>query len=209
MNHYDLDFTKRDLQNWLKGEVEFLRDNETYSGSYYRLHNSSINEELDLTAVVCWEPGFGEEHRDDCIQSQEEPDWALCVSVREYNPSDTCDAWNLPVDGDTDDILCDSVSLEESDITDKFSHIADFLIRSYEDCLAYDEEHNKEDLEESLIDYSYARKLARKNNLDVSKLEVIIDKLNDGAIDDPSYVRKVIDSKNYKEIENLILSHYE
>ena len=74
MKHYDLDFTKRDLQNWLKGEVEFLRDNETYSGSYYRLHNSSIDEELDLAAVVCWEPGFGEERRDDCIQSQKEPD---------------------------------------------------------------------------------------------------------------------------------------
>ena len=362
MKHYDLDFTKRDLQNWLKGEVEFLRDNEAYSGSYYRLYNSSISESLDLAAVVCWEPGFGEEHRDDCIQSQKEPDWALCVSVREYNPSDTCDAWNLPIDGDTGDILCDSVSLEESDITDKFSHIADFIIRSYEDCLAYDEEHNKSELDESLdlskvssikelielakedvkedgtysisndgkltneknltgyqasffrpeitdrefrrilniigsklgttyygifngeselsynfptqelatefanifnqesiwdfskggeiklnpnpervdyeeairklrrflrnlskknkeqkddkleeklIDYSYARKLARKNNLDRDRLEVIIDKLNDGAIDDPSYVRKVVDSRNSKEIENLILSHYE
>ena len=51
--------------------------------------------------------------------------------------------------------------------------------------------------------------LLEKNNLDVSKLEVIIDKLNDGAIDDPSYVRKVVTSNNSKEIENLILSHYE
>lgn len=64
-------------------------------------------------------------------------------------------------------------------------------------------------VEEKLIDYSYARKLARKNNLDRNKLEVIIDMLNDGAIDDPSYVRKVVDSKDSKEIEKLILSHYE
>lgn len=152
MKHYNLDFTKRDLQNWLKGEIEFLRSNEDYSGSYYRLHNSSISENLDLAAVVCWEPGFGEEHREDCIQSQENPDWALCVSVREYNPSDTCEAWDLPIDEDTNDVLCDSVSLDESDITDKFSHIADFIILSYEECLAYDEEHNKgeEELDESL-----------------------------------------------------------
>lgn len=32
MKHYRLDFTKRDLQNWLKEEVEFLRNNEEYSG---------------------------------------------------------------------------------------------------------------------------------------------------------------------------------
>lgn len=150
MKHYKLDFTKRDLQDWLKGEVEFLRDNENYSGSYFKLNNSSIYETEDLAAVICWESGFGEEHRDDCIQSEEEPDYALCVGVKIYNPSDTCDAWDAPIDEDTNDILCDTISLDESDITDKFSHIADFIINSYENCLAYYEEHSKEEIGEVL-----------------------------------------------------------
>lgn len=161
MRHYKLDFTKNDIQKWLMEEVEFLRDNPDYSGSYYRLNNSSINEKLDLAAVVCWEPGFGEELRDDCIQASDERDFALCAGVKIYNPSDTPDSWDCPIDEDTNDLVCETVSLEESDVTDKFSHIADFIIRSYETCLAYDKEHN-EKKDECL-----------KESLDLSKVSTI------------------------------------
>ena len=152
MKHYKLMFTKKNIQNWLMSEVEFLRDDDGCSGSYYKLRNSSVDEPEDLAAVICWEPGFGEEHRDDCIQSSNEPDYALCVGVKIYNPSDIIDidAWDYPIDKDTNDLLCETISLDESDITDKFSHIADFIIRSYEDCLAYYEEHSDEEIDEAL-----------------------------------------------------------
>ena len=76
----------KDLAKWLKDEVEFLQENEDYSGGWIQLGNG-------LAAVVCWSAGWGEEKRDDCIQSTIDPDYALVAGIKIYNPHDTPDYW--------------------------------------------------------------------------------------------------------------------
>ena len=58
------------------------------------------------------------------------------------------------------------------------------------------------------IDYSYASRLSKRKGLDKERLEVVIDELNDGALDDLGYVQELVASKNVKGIEDLILDYY-
>lgn len=83
----------KDLAKWLKEEVEFLKENQDYSGGWIQLGNG-------LAAVVCWEEGWGDEKRDDCIQATDNPDYALVAGIKIYNPQDTPDFWLMLSDKD-------------------------------------------------------------------------------------------------------------
>ena len=76
----------KDLAKWLKEEVEFLKENQDYVGGWLQLGNG-------LAATVLWSPGFGDEKRDDVIQAEDHPDYALVCGIKIYNPHDTPDGW--------------------------------------------------------------------------------------------------------------------
>jgi len=102
----------KDLAKWLKQEVEFLKENQDYVGGWIQLGNG-------LAAVVLWTPGWGDEKRDDCIQAEDNPDYALCAGIKIYNPHDTPDGWLMLSDKEG------NIVTEESGISPKEDYEAE------------------------------------------------------------------------------------
>lgn len=93
----------KNLARWLDEEVEFLKENQDYTGGYAQLGNG-------LAVVVLWSPGYGDEERDDVIQAEDNRDYALCAGIKVYNPSDTPDGWTMLSDKEGN-ILTDEISI--------------------------------------------------------------------------------------------------
>lgn len=121
----------KDLAKWLKDEVEFLKENQDYAGGWLQLGNG-------LAAVVCWEEGWGEEKRDDCIQSDENPDYALVAGIKIYNPHDTPDFWTM-LSLDNGDIATETTGILPEE---NYEDLAKWILDSYENLkeVDYDED---------------------------------------------------------------------
>lgn len=132
----------KDLAKFLKNEVNFLAKNEEYAGAYYKLDGV-------YSAVVAWQPGFGDEERDgviqerdDVIQSKENLDYALIAAIKITNPSDTPDAWNIPYDEKTGELYVEDYSITPNE---DYEGLAQTLINDYEFILSKDEEAEDEE----------------------------------------------------------------
>lgn len=140
----------KELAKWLKDEVEFLKENKEYVGGWLQLGNG-------LAATVSWSEGFGDEKRDDVIQAEDNPDYALVCGIKIYNPDDTPDGWLMLSDKEG------NIVTEESGISPKedYEALAKWLLDDFERVSAvdYDEdgvitsEETKESLKESKGDY--------------------------------------------------------
>lgn len=126
----------KDLAKFLKNEVNFLAKNEEYAGAYYKLDGV-------YSAVVSWQPGFGDEERDDVIQSKENLDYGLTAAIKITNPSDTPDFWNIPYNEKTGELYVEDYSITPNE---DYEGLAQTLINDYEFILSKDEE--AEDVEE-------------------------------------------------------------
>lgn len=112
----------KEIAKWLKEEVEFLKENEDYCGGWLKLDDT-------YAAVVLWEEGWGEEERDDVIQSVSNPDWALCAGVKIFNPADTVDGWLYPSNAKTGDMLCESCGIEPEE---DYDALAKWVVDCYD-----------------------------------------------------------------------------
>lgn len=110
----------KNLARWLDEEVEFLKENQDYTGGYAQLGNG-------LAAVVLWSPGFGDDERDDVIQAEDNRDYALCAGIKVYNPSDTPDGWIMLSDKEG------NILTEETSITpdEDYTALAKFLLDEF------------------------------------------------------------------------------
>lgn len=121
--------TKRELIKFLKTETEFLMENQDYAGSYQLLHSG-------YAVVVRWSPGWGKELRDDVIQASDNPDHALEATIAIYNPSDTPDAWDMPYDKKTGEIIgAGGVGISPHE---NYEKLAEFLLKEYNTILEHD-----------------------------------------------------------------------
>lgn len=78
------------LSNWIKTEIDYLKNNEELSGSYVALNGGP------LAVVLCWEPGFDEAVDSSLIQYPRNPSWALCCGIKLIgNTYDPLDEWLL------------------------------------------------------------------------------------------------------------------
>lgn len=112
IEHADSDprftFSKNNVSNiakFIEESIHELLNNQSYDGASFKLDDT-------YAIVVAWEEGFGEEPRDDVYQAKENPDYALCLSIREINPSDSCAYWNIPSDNETGEMLFDSFGIK-------------------------------------------------------------------------------------------------
>jgi len=93
------------VADFIKDAVEGLKNEEATNYKY----------DLDglLGLFVGWSAGYGEEKRDDCIQSEENPDYAINVGIKIKNPADWAefDYLNFPYheNGEVEDL---SISIE-------------------------------------------------------------------------------------------------
>lgn len=110
----------KNLARWLDEEVEFLKENQDYTGGYAQLGNG-------LAVVVLWSPGYGDDERDDVIQAEDNRDYALCAGIKVYNPSDTPDGWTMLSDKEGN-ILTDETSITPDE---DYTALAKFLLDEF------------------------------------------------------------------------------
>ena len=130
----------KELAEWLKDEVEFLKENQDFVGGWFDLG-------AGLAAVVLWEEGWGEEIRDDAIQAEKNPDWALCAGIMLMNKDDTPDGWFMPWDSKTGDIICETSGITPNEDYDKlaewllddFNLVKDFEIKPDGEVIGFEE----------------------------------------------------------------------
>lgn len=143
----------KELAKWLKDEVEFLKANQDYVGGWYDLGNG-------LAATVLWEDGWGDEARDDAIQSEANPDWALCAGVMVINKDDTPDGWFMPWDSKTGDLLCETTGITPNEdyeklaswLLDDFNRLKGADIKSNGETIFGDPEREPEALVETSVE---------------------------------------------------------
>ena len=116
-----MELDKKEVAQWLKDDVETLKANQDYVGAWHLLDNG-------LALTVLWEPGWGDEKRDDVIQAEDNLDYGLCAGIMIYNKFDTPDGWNSPFDAETGEIICETTGiLPEED----YEHLAEVMIEDY------------------------------------------------------------------------------
>ena len=147
--------SKSEIAKWMKDEVEFLRKNDSYNGSYLRLDGYTA-------LVICWEGGFGDEKRDDVIQSTSEPDYALCYSLREVDSNsdfNNIEDWKYASNDDLG-IECESSSIIGEPNDEYFNKCADYIIDEYNELNGLGEK--KEEVKESVKSNSKNNNQGRK-----------------------------------------------
>ena len=201
----------KDLSKWLKDEVEFLKENPDYVGGWNQLGNG-------LAAVVLWTEGYGDEKRDDVIQSEDDPDWGLEAGIRIYNPSDTPDGWiGLYENGD---IVTESVSIAPNEDYDK---LAKWLLDIYDkvkdvdydkdgNIIRKEKEEGKEDMKEGYSESKYKDIIAEYFDYtpDFDFLDVvsnIIDRVDDFN-DEEDIWQAIDDGLIYNAKQWIVAIHY-
>lgn len=123
--------------------IELILD-PSWEGAW--LQSGSTFNGRPLVFALRWEPGFGKELRDDCVQVPFDPEWALCLSVLLYNPFDTPAYWDFPYDpaDESGDLLTESVSLDPDDLDSpaRLRALAEWVVDEYEFVIDYAEKHN-------------------------------------------------------------------
>lgn len=202
----------KDLSKWLKDEVEFLKENPDYVGGWNQLGNG-------LAAVVLWAEGYGDEKRDDVIQSEDDPDWGLNAEIRIYNPSDTPDGW-IGLYDENGDIVTESSSISPNEDYDK---LAQWLLGIYDKVkdVDYDKEGNitskakeegKEDMKEGYSTSKYKDIIAEHFDYtpDFDFLDVVSDIIDrvDDFNDEEDIWQALDDGLIYNAKQWIVAIHY-
>ena len=99
-------YNKEEIRKFLEDSIEWLKDQDIGCTTY----------KLDDKLAICvgWLPGYGEDKRDDCIQSVSEPDYAINAGIKVYTSDDMRTDYefiNAPY-YDNGDVLMTDVSIE-------------------------------------------------------------------------------------------------
>ena len=115
-----------EVKKFLKKSVDWLKDED--------MGCTTLKLDDRLAICVGWLPGYGEEKRDDCIQSREEPDFAINAGIKVWTSDDMRTDYefiNMPYYKDGEVIMTD-ISVEPSDEEDGYEHLAKWLLDSYD-----------------------------------------------------------------------------
>lgn len=142
-------YSKEEIAKFLKESVEWLIEEG--------IGCATLKLDDRLGICVGWLPGYGEEKRDDCIQSKEEPDFAINAGIKVYTSDDMRTDYefiNMPYYDDGEVIVTD-VSIESDEDYDK---LAEYFLKEYEGMkdLEIEEDglivEHKDEVEESVHD---------------------------------------------------------
>lgn len=185
----------KEVAKFLKEEVEFLTQNQNYAGGWLQLGNG-------LAVVVCWEPGWGDEKRDDCIQADGDLDYALCAGIKIYNPHDTPDYWTM-LSNKEGDIVTETVGIVPDE---DYVHLAKIMLQDFDfvkdvdydkDGVIQEEVPNEEEVETSQDE-------SLKEDIDVVS-QAIYDTFQTGSDKFIDIVRDLVDRvDNYEDEEDIM-----
>ena len=118
-----MNYTKEQIVKFLKDAVEWLKDED--------MGCTTLKLDDRLAICVGWLPGYGKEHRDDAIQSKEEPDYAINAGIKVWTSDDMRTDYefiNAPY-YKNGEVWMSDVSISPDD---DYDEIADYLIKEYE-----------------------------------------------------------------------------
>lgn len=118
-----MSYTKEQVAKQLKDAVEWLKEQDA----------GCVTIKLDDRLGICvgWLAGYGEEVRDDCIQSKEEPDFAINAGIKVYTSDDMRTDYefiNMPY-YENGEVLATDVSVEPDE---DFTELAEYLLDEYD-----------------------------------------------------------------------------
>ena len=112
-----------EVKKFLKDSVEWLIDQD--------MGCTTLKLDDRLAICVGWLPGYGEERREDCIQSASEPDYAINAGIKVWTSDDMRTDYefiNMPYYKDGEVLMTD-VSVEHED---DYGELAQYLLDEYE-----------------------------------------------------------------------------
>lgn len=88
-----------------------------------------------------WASGYGDKKRDDVIQSEHDPDYAINVGVKKYNPNETDFEWleSPIVNGEPYYV---EVSVDKTDLRNGCTNVASYLVKEYNHIIEENEKSN-------------------------------------------------------------------
>lgn len=118
-----MSYSKEDVAKQLKNAVEWLIDQD----------EGCVTIKLDDKLGICvgWLPGYGEEKRDDCIQSVSEPDFAINAGIKVYTSDDMRTDYefiNMPYYENGEVVQTDVSVIPNED----YVKLAEYLLNEYE-----------------------------------------------------------------------------
>lgn len=118
-----IEFTMDNISKWLEESKNWLVDNQS----------GCCTLKLDDRLAICvgWSAGYGEEERDDVIQANDNPDYAINAGIKVWTSDDLRTDFefiNFPYK-ENGDIYDDAISLSKDE---DFDWLANALITDYE-----------------------------------------------------------------------------
>ena len=115
--------TKEEIRDFIRESVDWLISEDI----------GCCTLPLDDRLAICvgWLPGYGEEERDDCIQSKDDPDFAINAGIKVYTSDDMRTDYefiNMPY-RDNGDVLQTDVSIEPNE---DYDALAEYFLKEYE-----------------------------------------------------------------------------
>jgi hypothetical protein len=116
-------FSIKELAKWLKQEVEFLKENPDYMGSFKKLD--------DYFAVVLeWQQGYDKEKDDTLIQNPNDMSWALNANIKIWENGSSIEDWLYPYFDDSDEMMMPgSISISPKE---DYEGLSEYLLESYQ-----------------------------------------------------------------------------
>lgn len=116
-------YTKKQISKFIKDSVDWLIDED--------MGCTTLKLDDRLAICVGWLSGYGEEKRDDVIQSVSEPDFAINAGIKVYTSDDMRTDYefiNMPY-YDNGEVLQTDVSIEPNEDYDK---LAEYFLKEYD-----------------------------------------------------------------------------
>lgn len=116
----------QEVKEFIKKSVDWLKEED--------MGCTTLKLDDKLAICVGWLPGYGEEARDDVIQSASEPDFAINAGLKVWTSDDMRTDYefiNMPY-YESGEVVETDVSIEPSDEEDGYEQIAKWLLDSYE-----------------------------------------------------------------------------
>lgn len=116
-----------EVKRFIKDSIDWLKEED--------MGCTTLKLDDRLAICVGWLKGYGDEKRDDAIQSEQEPDFAINAGIKVWTSDDIRTDYeyiNMPY-YDGGDVVNTDITLDPSDEKDGYEQVAKWLLDQYED----------------------------------------------------------------------------
>ena len=116
-----------EVKRFIKDSIDWLKEED--------MGCTTLKLDDRLAICVGWLKGYGDEKRDDAIQSEQEPDFAINAGIKVWTSDDMRTDYeyiNMPY-YDGGEVVETDITLDPADEKDGYEQVAKWLLDQYED----------------------------------------------------------------------------